>query len=127
VKSALWVGKYRDSGIYVVYDPAFQKIKFPNDIFLFDIDKQEILHYDRAKARELFIKAQSDVTVQKILKIYDNWQVRIGRKNSQIPARRTHCWKCWENLNSRQYQKCEKCGWIICDCGACGCHYPGWD
>jgi hypothetical protein len=34
-------------------------------------------------------------------------------------GRKTHCWKCKENLSSRSDRTCEDCGWLECSCGAC--------
>ncbi|WP_213948484.1 hypothetical protein [Luteibacter sp. dw_328] len=37
--------------------------------------------------------------------------------------RATHCYACKSSLNSAQDLQCKACGWILCDCGACGCGY----
>lgn len=39
--------------------------------------------------------------------------------------RNAHCYECKEPLNSLAKFECEQCGWILCDCGACGCGYGG--
>jgi len=41
----------------------------------------------------------------------------------QIKIRWTHCYACKTKLNSRDFEKCPACGWIMCECGACGCHF----
>ena len=33
----------------------------------------------------------------------------------------THCWSCAGRLDSTIDVECAACGWIICQCGACGC------
>lgn len=33
------------------------------------------------------------------------------------------CWKCGSHLSSTAYQECKKCGWLLCNCGGCGCGY----
>lgn len=33
----------------------------------------------------------------------------------------THCWSCQEHLDNSVDVECATCGWIICNCGACGC------
>jgi len=37
----------------------------------------------------------------------------------------THCYSCKFSLNNAINPECSKCGWIICECGACGCQYDG--
>lgn len=53
---------------------------------------------------------------------------RMGMKNhgvrkTQQPKlhRIAHCWACKELLDNSQDLECAGCGWIICECGACGC------
>ncbi|MBM6616321.1 hypothetical protein [Bacillus suaedaesalsae] len=38
-------------------------------------------------------------------------------------TRHTHCWRCRTRLNSQSHNKCSRCNWLICSCGACqqGC------
>lgn len=33
----------------------------------------------------------------------------------------TYCWSCKEHLDNDVDLECATCGWILCDCGACGC------
>ena len=33
----------------------------------------------------------------------------------------THCWNCKGHLDNTVNVECATCGWIICNCGACGC------
>lgn len=40
-------------------------------------------------------------------------------------GRFSNCFACGNAINNIDYPECESCGWIICDCGACGCSY--WD
>ena len=39
--------------------------------------------------------------------------------------RTTHCYACKESLDNSIDIECAACGWILCDCGACGCGYSG--
>jgi len=45
------------------------------------------------------------------------------KASSSLKVRLTHCYYCKEPLNNFSDDKCEKCGWIKCSCGACGCRY----
>ena len=35
----------------------------------------------------------------------------------------THCWFCKGHLDNAVDLECVACGWILCQCGACGCGY----
>lgn len=35
----------------------------------------------------------------------------------------TYCYRCKNRLDNSLEQECDECGWIVCDCGACGCGY----
>lgn len=48
-----------------------------------------------------------------------------GEKESDKLLRYTHCWKCKKDINNIEFLECATCGWIICQCGACGCGYSG--
>ncbi|GAA4880245.1 hypothetical protein GCM10023310_70540 [Paenibacillus vulneris] len=55
-------------------------------------------------------------------------RLRIATKHIQRdtytpPAiRETHCWKCKAELSSRRNNKCRRCRWLVCSCGACNCN-----
>jgi len=49
-----------------------------------------------------------------------------NQKESVSPStdkglRTSHCYVCKRYLDNFTNAECEKCGWIICPCGACGC------
>jgi hypothetical protein len=35
----------------------------------------------------------------------------------------THCWFCKKELDNAIDIECSACGWILCQCGACGCGF----
>ena len=39
--------------------------------------------------------------------------------------RNPYCHSCKKLISTVTHSKCRECGWIICDCGACGCNYNG--
>ena len=43
--------------------------------------------------------------------------------NSHKKHRVTHCYNCKNKLDNMINIECRACGWIICNCGACGCGY----
>lgn len=46
------------------------------------------------------------------------------RRSTGKSIRKTHCWKCTIPIDNITFFECVSCGWIICDCGACGCGFP---
>lgn len=46
-----------------------------------------------------------------------------GAKHAPKSHRITICYKCKSNLDNTIELTCANCGWIICECGACGCGY----
>ena len=36
--------------------------------------------------------------------------------------RETGCYSCKKPISTMTHRKCEVCGWISCDCGACNCN-----
>ncbi|MEY3788787.1 MAG: hypothetical protein RIQ94_939 [Pseudomonadota bacterium] len=37
----------------------------------------------------------------------------------------THCYSCKRHLDNAIMTECVTCGWILCNCGACGCGWIG--
>lgn len=48
---------------------------------------------------------------------------RSSRYRTYRRERYTVCWQCKKQLSSNAQATCEKCGWLLCDCFACGCNY----
>jgi NACalpha-BTF3-like transcription factor len=44
-------------------------------------------------------------------------------EGSTRALRSTICHACLDKLDSSLHHECKACGWIICNCGACGCGY----
>jgi len=44
-----------------------------------------------------------------------------SKKRDVSRQRVTHCWFCKHPLDSSVDKECVACGWILCQCGACGC------
>ena len=54
--------------------------------------------------------------------IYGSDSLGISTKQHE-ENRTTYCRNCKKWLHSGLEQKCAKCGWILCTCGACGCSW----
>jgi len=37
--------------------------------------------------------------------------------------RTARCFHCKKSLDSQKNENCSSCGWMICNCGACGCEF----
>ena len=45
----------------------------------------------------------------------------VRQATNRLRHRVAHCWSCKGELDNFIDVECATCGWIICDCGACGC------
>ncbi len=50
----------------------------------------------------------------------DHFLTRVYR---ELYRRVAHCFRCGGELDNSIDKECEACGWIVCNCGACGCQY----
>ena len=66
---------------------------------------------------------------QRAIQKHKEYLIKIGKPYSGVNLettkvhRVTHCYSCKENLDSDFHIECNACGWLICECGACGCGY----
>ncbi len=49
----------------------------------------------------------------------------IRRRSELLRPRKPRCFHCHAHLDSAIAFECVACGWILCDCGACGCTLGG--
>lgn len=49
--------------------------------------------------------------------------VQVSKKRRK--RRTANCYACQSPLDNYFDLECVKCGWIVCDCGACGCGWKG--
>ena len=45
----------------------------------------------------------------------------VSLANQYRTPRQAHCWYCKVSLDNSIDYECNNCGWILCECGACGC------
>jgi hypothetical protein len=51
----------------------------------------------------------------------------LRRDSISLPppkSHETHCYRCKEELSADTNERCPKCRWLRCYCGACGCRNP---
>ncbi len=49
--------------------------------------------------------------------------IKLEEANYFSKERNPYCHSCKKLISTVTHDKCKECGWIICDCGACGCNY----
>lgn len=65
----------------------------------------------------------NDVSVNSINSNRDIYITREGiAKDKEKPKYRANCYVCQEVI-TETLEKCNRCGWYRCSCGACGCGY----
>ena len=90
-------------------DSVLENLKCEVDLWV--TEKEKVLAREREARHKKFLE---DLGIP----------YRGVRPSSGIKERRvTHCYDCKGHLDNRIDTECVACGWILCDCGACGC---GW-
>ena len=82
-------------------------------------------HLDRAEEDRRRLEGKKE----RLLERHRLYLSTIGKPFIGIAAlgekelRGTHCYVCTSSLRSDFHVACRACGWLICECGACGCGY----
>lgn len=138
--SKLWAGKF-DDGEVVVFDPHRQRRDEPGTVVLWSDSDRKYSGYDRQIARATLHTVSDRQLVSEVLARYAHFvRAEIEAHHSRrlfeldLPnhgvrsSQRRHprfakCHYCKCELDSTLDLECVACGWILCDCGACGCGY----
>ena len=112
-----WVGTFKNGPI-LVYDPQLNVGTRETTIVLFNVRKGFTEEFKKQEMREKLNKIDDATVTNYAIQCYENW--RKVKRNPKS-KRATHCYRCKAKLNSQREGSCEKCGWIKCKCGACGC------
>ena len=105
-----------------------------NEVMFWSLSRDRFLDLDRAyakaavliverKDRKLAInKYRNSAVVRHRLRFQRMGKMYTGiRESVKAVPRVTHCWSCKCSLTSGAFPECIACGWILCECGACGC------
>ena len=111
----IWVGKHQELG-YLIYDEKIQLGVRSEFVRVYLLDEERAATFVRDLLRDKLYKIRSDEEGILASKI-ERYEAKFLRR------RQTHCYKCKKNLDSVNFSICKKCGWIRCQCGACGCAY----
>lgn len=83
--------------------------------YLLDVEQWRTQRIDQAIANHASEFKKRKMSVPKVL-----YRSRRFKKRRQ-----PHCYACKQDLDNAIDPECTACGWIICECGACGCNYSG--
>ena len=109
----LWVGSHKTMGL-VVYDKHAQVNLPSNRVRLFVVAERRMATFDRDSVRTRL--SSRPCGSEDALTVYKRLRSR---------SRSTDCYECQRDLNAVDFRVCQRCGWICCECGACGCGYHG--
>jgi hypothetical protein len=77
-----------------------------------------------AAAAERHEQRMADVAIRHKLHLAACGLQDQGTMRYEGTRRQTRCWSCHAHLDSKLDIACNRCGWLICECGACGCGFP---
>ena len=129
----LWVGVL--DSIPVVFDPDFSEQIREAIIPLWDSSKNRMIFVPRERAKMASrptpqARAEA-VACYRAAAVPKHYIKSIGSRVSYQGVqeskkhRETHCYDCGVGLTSNFNPECNACGWLLCNCGACGCQYTG--
>jgi hypothetical protein len=116
-KKEYWVGHNGKLG-HLIFDPLVQSAESPDAVRLFVIGRNRSSSFMKEIIRNNLTpdSALDESQCRKLAERYANARDKL---------RVTHCYSCHKNLSTTDFGICDKCGWIQCSCGACGCQYLG--
>lgn len=108
-----------------IFEEHIKELTLPADladkVLVFEQQKQNLAKQREEEAirqKEEVLTAKHRRHMAQVGVPYRGMRKRVGEN-----IRKTHCWKCKLPLDNAKFDECIACGWIICDCGACGCGF----
>ena len=114
----IWLGFHKELG-GIIYDEKMQQ-EIKKDtvrIFLLKDNRTSIYIKKILKKNLNKINKEIEINYKKSINNYLNIIKKIDNR------RETNCFNCKEDINSINFELCDQCNWIVCDCGTCGCHW----
>jgi hypothetical protein len=119
------IGKEKDAAIckYMAWKKEYSESFIEEVIERQEISKQKAIQ--KHKEQKAIQKHKEQKAIQK----HKEHLIEIGKPYSGVNLkttklhRVTHCYSCKKKLDSHFHIECNACGWLICECGACGCGY----
>lgn len=136
----IWVGRHEPYGLVVISKASMQRKGY---LRVFFVGRDEYADCDPDTMREHttgknISKEDAERSLQAFLTVRNReleennrkYLTKIGKGHSGTRLRDetkairiTHCFACKEHLDSSINLECRGCGWILCQCGACGCGF----
>jgi len=114
----IWLGYHKELG-GIIYDEQFQQGVKKDRVRIFLLKDNRTSTFVKEILKENLNKINDEV--EKNYKKSINNYLDILKKIDN--GRETHCFNCKEDINSIDFELCDDCSWIICDCGTCGCNW----
>jgi len=115
----LMVGEFADGEI-VIHHKSWAKLTNLDSILLYSTRDRTLDSYDRDFCLPQLKQPQ---TMAKAIEVVDQFFKEWAAEGREVVYRATWCFECKSGLDSFNHKQCSKCGWLICSCGACGCHF----
>lgn len=138
---------YETSNGLILFDQRIQKELNINEVLLYVNKFNNIENYDKNEIKEDIKKNRKkeinpnekkqliinyNKYILNIKNVEDNHKKNL--KSFNLPSasikfvkkqkfRASNCWCCKKKIDNKINFECTSCGWILCDCGACGCGY----
>ena len=110
-----WGGKNLKLG-FLIYDPSAQLGLAEDQVRLFIVKEMRSVPFFKKISRTKFVQCNEEELSSLKKAVYAYANLRLNQ-------RVTHCYRCKKDLNSVDFSICNRCAWIRCSCGACGCGY----
>ena len=114
--SEVWVGVLPRLGV-VVYDPRSQEGVPANRVRLYVRDQARMATFAKDIVRARLAESADEEAEGQFAEPVEFYL--------SLRRRYTHCFSCKRSLNSIDFAVCDRCHWIRCACGACGCNFHG--
>lgn len=138
-----WVGLIGKA--FFVFDIDIQP-PAAGEVTLFSYSHDRPVKLDKSMVKSRIQKANDGAAIADVLKRFRNWKLFYSSELQAINAlptfdtikfiksaqsgeirgnwgRKANCFNCGTSLFGKRGNICEKCFWIKCNCGACGCVY----
>ena len=114
-KRNLWFGFHKNMGGFI-YDQMSQGgVDKKEHVRLYKLKEKKMGLFQLAvKTQIVKMNSKQELEYKPLVDFYLNILKKI---------RHTHCFGCKAEINSRDWDICNKCGWIRCQCSACGCSW----
>lgn len=113
--SEVWVGIHPKMGV-VIYDPLAQVAVPEKKVRLYIWSEQRMATFLKSIVKDRLAQGDSELADGDPLKPHAEFYFGLR-------GRFTHCYRCKRDLNSIDFELCDVCRWIKCECEACGCGY----